>query len=71
MKIIKICSDEYFPDVSNNTTVLVSQEVMHNRSLKVTVEGPAATPTPCVCIVTCRMVHVTKMIGSSSDDWIY
>jgi hypothetical protein len=22
-------------------------------------------------IVTCRMVHVTKVTGSSSNDWIY
>jgi hypothetical protein len=22
-------------------------------------------------IVTCRVVHATKMMGSSSDDWIY
>jgi hypothetical protein len=26
---------------------------------------------PYLWIVTCKVVHATKMAGSSSDDWIY
>jgi hypothetical protein len=54
-----------------HTTPSIAKKLNFNSSM---IKKPCVCVCVCVCvciyIVTCRVVHVTIMTGSSSDDWI-